>query len=419
MIYSVLNCFQVYSRSIGSDFFLVWGVNRFNSISVSENSGNIFSEESKQKLSEAMKKIGRDTGDRELLNAVNTRPDMNLCATPFLYSVFAPFSQMTFSHARTFFFGMGVLALLTGFVFLGFIRKVPFSLTLLFLGSIFIFYYPVEMSLSLGNVNEIIILISILFYGIPKLKSSTFQKVLEGFFIGLMCLLKPFFIYSVVMLFVFFFLHNRRLSGFYVLGLCFSLAVGLGISSVCFDLFSSWAGWMRYLNILDIEYWSKSVIYGNFSLRAVLFHAIGYDPFIFQYLCGIMAVFIPVLLNKYCKKDPRDQVYYLFWSGYILFLLNSPLVWYHYFSLLVVPFYCVLSEADFQPRQGQFFFSLIMGLIWVLIGMPYCYENCWAPGPLTKALLFYLSMLILMLFWTERLFSRCSPSIPNGKSSES
>lgn len=399
MVYSVLTCFQAYSRSIGSDFFLVWGVNRFNSVSVSENSGNIFSQFSKEKLFESMKKIGEDTGDRELLHALQARPDVNLCATPFLYSVLTPFSQMNFTHARAVFFGTGILALLTGFLILSRLMRTPLSLTFLFMGSVFIFYYPVEMSLSLGNVNELIVFFTIVFYGIQKMKLCIFQKMLEGFCIGLLCFFKPLFAYSVLILFVFYFIQNRKFSGFYILGLCFSLVPALACSFIYFDLFSSWQGWMAYLGTLDIGYWAKSVIYGNFSFRAVLFHVTGYDPSMLQSACWIMAVLIPVLLKKHIRKDSSDLAHYFFWMGYFLFLLSSPLVWYHYFSLLIVPFFCVLSRLNPQSEGKQLFFSLITGLIWVLIGMPYCYESFWKPELLTKVFLFYSSLFILLFFW--------------------
>ncbi len=346
-----------------------------------------------------MKKIGEDTDDWELLKALQARPDVNLCATPFLYSVLTPFSQMTFTQARAFFFGMGVLALLAGFLILSRLMRTPLCLTFLFMGIVFISYYPVEMSLSLGNVNEFIVFFTIIFYGIQKMKPCIFQKMLEGFGIGLLCFFKPFFVYSVLILFVFYFIQNKKFSGFYALGLCFSLVSALGFSLIYFDLSSSWQGWMTYLGTLDIVYWSNSVIYGNFSFRAVLFYVTGYDPSLLQPACGSMAVLIPVILKKHIQKDSPDLPCFFFWAGYFLFLLSSPLVWFHYFSLLIVPFFCVLSKVKLQTEREQFFFSLIIGLIWVLIGMPYCYESFWTPSVLTKVFILYFCLSVFILFW--------------------
>ena len=406
IIYSLLNCAQIYSRSAGSDFFLVWAVNSFNSKSDSGKTGNIFSMEYKEKLSEEMQKIGRNTKDQDLIKAVNARPDMNLCGTPFFYSIFMPLSKMSFTHARAFFFAMEVLSLFAGFLILSRLMKVSRLFAILFISNTFILYYPIEMSLSLGNVNEILVFFSILFFCIQKYSNFSYSKILEGFCIGLLCFFKPFFIYSILILLVFYWIQNKKSAGFYFLGLSFSLIAVLCCTLTFFDLFSSWQGWFSYLNTLNIAYWADSVIYGNFSLRAVLFQMTGNDSILFQIFCGMTAFFLPFGVKRYVRNDSQDLEFYFFWIGYVLFLLGSPLVWYHYFSLLIVPFFCTLAELNIQTGKRGLIFSLILGIVWVVLGMPYSYENCWALSVFTKTLLFYGSLLTLVFLWGILLFRR-------------
>jgi hypothetical protein len=269
---------------------------------------------------------------------------IDVTGTPFLYTAIGWLSSGKFDTDQKRFVSVCGLCLALSVLLLGSILQFSFvEMSLLFM-FIATYYAPILADIQVGNVNQIELLGVVLF--IFFIVRS--QPLVAGLVIGMAAMLKP-MPAAVVVLAVIAWLIDREYSLLLrMLAGCFIAAAACFFASTAY--FHNAAIWGAFLHSLSktLNGTSYSLQNGNFSLSASIFGANGLDSAVIAMLlsAGFGCFFFrtreqigAATRNGRTKQsDASNRLHTAFavaGGGCAMTLLTSPLVWPHYFVLLL------------------------------------------------------------------------------------
>ncbi|MBN2144706.1 MAG: hypothetical protein JW774_08800 [Candidatus Aureabacteria bacterium] len=385
-------------NSSRTDFYLVWAVEKHHSLS-GKKLGNIYPEETRIQIAREIKELALNLKDLRLFHDSIARQDLNLCATPFFFSVFRFFNSGFYTEDLDRFSWFSLVCF-SGAFFLGsFVFSIPLSYGILFCSLCLIFYRPLISSLSLGNVNEILLFSIISLFYMEKRFQKPAASLLSGLGLSLLCFLKPLFVFSWALWFLGKCIFSSYRKAFYFAAGSLLGALGaLIMTHQMFDVIAAWKGWLNYMLTLDLTYWSRFISFGNFSLSAGMYEWLHMKPVLMHYLCCLgLGTGCLIYLKK--AKGHQDLAFSeqtgLFWLGQAFFILTSPLFWAHYFTLALIPLFQLFCLNGTEKISGILYRISLFLLVWFSVGDRTLWENIPDLSPVAMTLSISLPVLLL------------------------
>jgi hypothetical protein len=270
---------------------------------------------------------------------------------PPILALFAPFTSVTFSSARLFWFILSVLALIGSLFALRrtfrIARPLPFDPTWLFI--LALSFTPLWEGLGVGQVDTLILL-GICLYMLGHHDQRWAWVGDLGLAGAIIIKLTPLLLLALPLL--------RR-----DWPRCLRVGAGLvGISLITLP----WAGpgrWADFLVIMPLLFGGSNVDVYNLALAAVGFRSGG---LVLMWLGRALAAALLLLWLLLCAWDRRGDPRPLLALGVLAMILSSSLVWYHHLFFLVVPAaWLLLGSADTRPAL-----TALVGMVLLQLARP-------------------------------------------------
>lgn len=348
-LWIILTLNGVIQTSPGVDFYQFWSVSA-NLDAIAE--GRLYDPEFGQHLWD--KDASNPKGDTKLSLAHHRRTTMEVYGSPLFYMFFAALSGLTYTNAFLVWSWITIGSLFASILLLCWQRLGLFTCLLLILFSLS-FLHPFRTELSVGNVNALqMLLYAISGWFMAKENQRESDWMIGGAMLAFLILFKPTAVFVPVVLLVFWagFRMWRPLIYFTAGGTVSALSILL-ISSITFVNPRIWLDWAGV--IADYPNFSMKVKDGNFALVNLVHHVSGIDLGKLPIL--VMAALIFGTIGSARRKTKRSFNQadlmkthpVLYALGLSLFLFGSPLVWFHYFVLMLPLFFQLLPD----PKPGE------------------------------------------------------------------
>jgi hypothetical protein len=265
--------------------------------------------------------------------------------TPFLYTCLQLFVSGDYERDISLYY----LVQLVCFIFFIFIvmclLKIPF-VSIFYPAILFtVFYGPFLCDMRVGNVVLMQLAFIALFLSFAHLiRKKDIGLLLGGAVLGLMVFFKPNMIFVPFMLIVgWLVLRQFRHAILSSVGMIVGSILALSSAAMFFSTFRVWFWWFKAAcNVSNLPY--VTVGEGNFALSKVLGEMCGMQKLPFVFLFIFLTVIIAMALflrNKNISKPfnaspsfPEENILMVS-IGCLLYLLCSPLVWIHYYMLVI------------------------------------------------------------------------------------
>jgi len=264
--------------------------------------------------------------------------------TPFLYTVFGSLSSGDFRTDQKRYMVACVLCLSLAILVLGNLLRFPLIATSLLILFAVTDYAPVLSDIRMGNVNDIQLLAVVLFI----LLTARARPLLAGLVIGAVTMFKPTTAIVLVLSVVVGFADRDFRHLLRMLAGALIAAAGAFAASVAF--FRGPTVWVNFLNSLHgtLGGVSYPLQHGNFSLPVLLFGATSGRSAVIP--LAFVAAFswllfatrrsadteLPATQTSETEEERRmHTAFAVGGGGCAIMLLSSPLVWVHYYILLL------------------------------------------------------------------------------------
>ncbi|MBU5611373.1 glycosyltransferase family 87 protein [Geomonas azotofigens] len=342
-----------YETSIAVDFYQMWGIGSAMKASDHSLPAPYFAKSQYGKILDA---ISEATPDERLQVANKTNHQLydyglEPTATPLLFTLFALFPQ-NYSQSYGTFLACD-LSLFAFSIVLLFKRFDSLSTFLVLLFAI-ILYEPFRSDLNLGNLNLFqFSAVSIGLYYFEKVRSHEASFASRCIFLALIAfgtLIKPNLALIATTFAAPLLLLNRREEIIRLLAtLVTSVILLLAIPCIYFKSFTVWSQWLQYITTAGKL--NFGLFSGNLSTTAVIAFVSGQPSdsikIVVLVLCaifGIVAMFCSTRRSLRCLLGGSDSSIAV---AMIVTLAISPLVWWHYYLILLVP---IIWLVNVRPR---------------------------------------------------------------------
>ncbi|QXE90468.1 glycosyltransferase family 87 protein [Geomonas subterranea] len=389
----IYSAWDKYETSIAIDFYQMWGIGN----AMKASGGSLTSPYlAKDKYGKTLDKVCDATPDERLqaANKVNHQLyDFGLepTASPLLFTVFALFPQ-DYSQSYGIFLALDLFLFAFSTILLFYRRSTLFSFLIL-LFAVFLFE-PFRSDLNLGNVNLLqYSAVSIGLYYAEKLKSATregsFQLSLFLAILVFATLLKP----NLALIAIAFtgsllFGRKRDENVRSAAVLCGSVVILMIAPCIYFKSFAIWEQWLNYITAtgkLNFELFS-----GNLSTIALISFLTG-QPYNAPFISiGVLTALLLVVLLCSTSRSIRDLITGADSSvsmAIVVTLALSPLVWWHYYLMLLNPIiWLVNNKPKFPVHSALGVLSLLLAsnVVSLIDRNLYLYNvyivpSCWIP----------------------------------------
>jgi hypothetical protein len=292
--------------------------------------------------------------------AATTRSRLELYGSPFLYAAFVPLVTGDYETDHRRFRLLSLAALVVAILTLGHVLGHSPSVTLLVLAFVALAFQPLRADIRVGNLNQIQLLLLAAYLWLASRERSRLRLIAAGAVLGLSVTLKPNVAAVVPLLAVAWLVagRTRRL----VLEGCGVLAGLLGavlVGASMFGALSIWARWLGAVRALP-----GSIIpvgRGNFGISRLALEHLGVDvvPLLATTTFAVTVAAVCYgrhRLRELARASGGGEIVavdaLVVGTGCLLFLLSAPLVWQHYF-VLVLPSVMVLLGPPGVPRPTR------------------------------------------------------------------
>jgi len=376
---SILICFHQMKDTSANDFYVTWAVGKYYELNDSKKLNNIYSSEMKNRINQKISNYAKETNQKSLFNsAMFWKNNLNISASPFLYFLINKMITENYSKDRVNYLIFSIIFFIIFFIIIALIIKSSISKSLILCSMCLMFYQPFLNSISKGNINCFLLAGVTIFHLAQKYNNSRLGAIIEGLLLSILLCIKPIFVFSffLVMISKIFF-KNKNIILFFC-AVIFGASFVLITTSQMFHDIYIWKNWIDYLSQLDIKYWSESIQWSNFSFCSGVFYLTTFDCRPYIIFLSVLFIFyiFSYLRNKFKNQElPFIKKIYIFWLGFFIFQLVSPLFWYHYHVLNLLPLFILIENINNKNKIAKsLFLLLVFVIIWILIGDSYLIE---------------------------------------------
>ncbi|QWV92892.1 DUF2029 domain-containing protein [Geomonas oryzisoli] len=393
LVCGIYSAWDKYETSIAIDFYQMWGIG--NAMKASDHSlpTPYFAKSQYGKILDA---ISEATPDERLQVANKTNHqiyDFGLepTASPLLFALFALFPR-GYSQSYGIFLACD-LSLFAFSIVLLFKRFSSLSTFLVLLFGIILFE-PFRSDLNLGNLNLFqFSAVSIGLYYSEKVRSHDASFASRGIFLALIAfgtLIKPNLALIAIAFAAPLLLPIRREEIIRLLAtLVTSVFLLLAIPCIYFKSFTVWSHWLQYLTTAGKL--NFGLFSGNLSTTAVIAFVSGQPSdslkiviLVLSAIFGTVAMFCSTPRSLRCLLGCSDSSIAI---AMIVTLAISPLVWWHYYLILLVPIIWLVNVGPmFSVPSALGVLSLLLAsnIISLFDRNLYLYNvyivpSCWIP----------------------------------------
>jgi len=388
----------MYNSSLAIDFYQYWGVGAAQKLS-----GGVLSNPyvNVKQYDSFLDKYSTTSGDERLRlsnirNHMLYRQSLDVNATPLLYALFALFPAK-FSLSYGIFLALMVVVLLpVSYLFCHYPR--PSAIPVL-LGILFVFYHePLRADAQVGNLNTLqFFSMAVLTYFIAVLideqaERQTFFRdaaVLSG--IVLLILLKPNFLIIGLALSASVFVKRSARAFSKAAAAAASVGILLFlIPCIYFNSWSVWNDWFGYLSLGSGKISRYNVQEGNFATSVIVSNL--WDFSVNSTMVLICAVLMISLMLCLGTERIVKKVGMILHNPYLAVVMAvsatlalSPLVWFHYYVISLLPAIWMTMQPLSTPSRylGGFSLFLSSGLIVRMLDvneyLPFVFASSWVP----------------------------------------
>lgn len=309
---------------------------------------NIYSDQDRQRIGEYFLKLAlKQRASIPHIKAALERRVIEPAGSPFLYSIFLLFSTGQYDFDYEVFRILSSIAYILSIVFICHMLKVPRLLTVAFILFFTEFFDPFRRDMLEGNVNQVQFGIITLILWLRSRKGKNWNEIAAAAILGLLIMFKP----NLALLFIFLlmgtlFMKSIRPALLLTGGVGLGIGFGFGLPLLLFGKVCNWAQWWRsFPQMVLIEKYMKR------SFLGILFGTGDAAPYYFLMFFLVICPFLIILISKIIAKTHEQSESKIGRSlefdfsldllmigfGVCVYLLSSPLVHFHYFTL-IVPF---------------------------------------------------------------------------------
>jgi hypothetical protein len=345
----------------GIDFYQYWGVGKAQQWSSSPLKSPAAEQD---KYAEVLNAHVAGSSDLRLVMANKIRRDLQLLQTPLCYSIFSllpenfSFAFGIFQITQVILF-LSALVLLSALYYGNWVRLLPWGFLLI------IFYWPLWADLDKGNLNSLHLfgfaLLLVLANSIrakqalgPAIGTSIFFMAILVF----LSLMKP--SWNLVTLLLAAYLWVDRGTAIFVRAAAAGAACGavlLALPCVQFGSWRVWQDWYRYLQSWNSASWLVRIPEGNYAPVLLVSQILGSSVSRAVILLGALLA-VSLLIALMMAKEKEESVvrgmaraairslrdYNLTMAtGITATFFLSPLVWFHYYLISLIPAFWLLS----------------------------------------------------------------------------
>lgn len=368
-----------FTQSPGIDFYQYWGVSKAREWS----SHPLRSPSAEQeKYAAVLNSHIAGSSDLRLGKANETRRELQLLQTPLCYSIFT-LLPANFSLAFGIFHIVQVILFLLALMLLSavyygnWLRLLPWALLLT------IFYVPLVSDLRVGNLNcfylfgfTLLLMLADRFLGKRSIPAAIGPSIAFMGLLVFLALLKPNSILMILLLAAYLWI-DRGMAIFArvaAVGTAFG-AVLLTWPCVQFGSWMVWQDWYRYLQKWDSASMLVRISEGNYAPVLLVSRILGSSVSTAVILLGALlaaSLFIALMVVRGKKesfhkgmaraairslRDPNLTMA----TGITVTLLLSPLVWFHYYLISLIPAFWLLSPRHpWRQARRAAWISILM-----------------------------------------------------------
>ena len=359
VLFGLVSTWNYSSQLPADDFYQFWAVGR---TIVSRPTANIYGEQERQRIGGELFRFFSARGSSEaVMRSANYRQVLEVYSTPFLYSVFGLIAwgayEATLLLYRIACLGIASLAVME----LCALCSYSVTGTLLLLAFVVTWFGPLMADLEVGNVNAIqlgLLAAVLRTLNIPDRMTASFAA---GVVLGFTVMFKPNLVFVPVLLAAIRIMERRVVElGVLCIGLAVAVIVGLVFSIAMFGSLQCWIDWLGALRSMPDQIITTQM--GNYALARVLLDWTGLRLSVLLVVICTGATLVCIGLGVYrssgCRNASRDdcqsreRAFLLDASavavGCLVYLLSAPLVWIHYY-VLVLPTVAIAL----RPTLGQ------------------------------------------------------------------
>lgn len=308
-------------------------------------------------------RLGRLSLDRALAEpgaarqkaAARYRTDLDIVATPFLFTVFWPLGTGSYERDYTLFQALSLAAGVSAIVSLARMLGYSWPAALAALALALWAFEPLRSDIRVGNVNQLQ-LAGLALYLLLQRRGERAYDLLAGAWLGLLTLFKPNLgVVPAAVLCALLFENRLDRASRQLAGLVIGAAGALGASIAFFGSADVWWQWRRAVPLVVAR---MEISLGNYSLARLVADTVGID---LQWpLLAACTVSIALLLWRSARarqpgpSDPAsntrsfERTYLAVALAAAASLLSAALVWLHYFTLLLP-----LALYALRPSPGS------------------------------------------------------------------
>lgn len=346
--------------SPGIDFYQFWGVSKAQKFSEHDLKSPYKEHE---KYAEILSAYTDRSSDVRLKEANGYhRQAMDLTGTPLFYAVFA-LLPVNYTFAFGIYQALQIVLFIASVVLLASIYNEHKSGFLLLALLLVLIYEPLLSDLRVGNFNSIQLFALVLLIMFAKRVASSNNNPLIPSVV-FMCtlvfitLMKPNLSLVTLLLAVHLWaLHGTRI--FFralVVSVAF-FALLIALTSLQFNSWMVWMDWLNYINGVDGTKLSYPISQGNYATVLLLSGLFDKSSFVIRILVGcalLFSVVSAVIMSLSEDKSNMEGIWQsaieslrnphlVVAAGITATLILSPLVWYHYYLLSLVPAFWMFS----------------------------------------------------------------------------
>jgi Glycosyltransferase family 87 len=320
-LFGLWSAWKIAAEAPGLDFYHFWIAGQ-----EAPHAGNLYAHDVQARLGAAY--LARATGSVKMVSVAERRTQLDLTATPFLYTCFAFFPR-DYERATIAYAALLLVCCIAAIAILG--RALRFSLaqTLLLLAFVLLLFQPLKSELRVLNVEELQLLLLA-----AAIALDDAHPLLAGAALGVAIAFKPNIGIVVPLLLVA--RRWRELGGVAIGG-----AAAVAISSAYLRSWHAWIDWLSAAKDVSqrLEPWSA----GNAAAALPLIEAFGRPAMI-----ALMLVLTAIAaFAVYRARSARLAIAF----APLIYILATSFVWMHYF-MLALPLVMLLFASRAMPLQA-------------------------------------------------------------------
>ena len=362
---SLAGRWQASGRVSGRDFLHYWAVPHVMSL---QRLDNIYSVTGREEIDRVLMREAAlpDISERQkVATAMSLRIDegvIDTIATPFLFSVFGLFSSGDYERDYRIYAFVCLICYTLAIITLCRLFRYSTASTVLLLALLTAWFVPLDSDIRVANVNQLQLFLLTLFLWLQRPKTNLRRNLLSGVVLGLAIMFKPNVLIVPPFIIMAWLVDRYAVRALIVAG---GMGIGMGLAFAASSLyFGGVAVWRDWFDILPSVLASTRVLEeGNYGLGPLISSMSGWDASAGILLLSVAAFLFVVWRGRRRSSgasgsggsgsQARDDL--MFWSavsglsiGCAAMLLSAPLVWYHYY-VLVIP----LALYAFRPNNNS------------------------------------------------------------------